>query len=307
MENKSYINKKYNTYLDWILLVNQYNLNSDLMVFNKVDFKEILETKNNNIQEITSKDIIKMLDEKEVTKKEIDEIASTIEYSYKYKLATTIPTKSSVTEIKKMNQKQLENSTENDFKIEKEITFEKPKFLQEDAEEKITSAQKGTLIHLCMQRLKPKEDYDIDKIRKFIEDMALKEIITNKEKEAINPYKILEFTKSKIWYQLKNAKEYYQEKPFYITVPAEVIYNEKIDENILVQGVIDLYFIDKDNNIILVDYKTDYVENGNEIELVTKYKSQLDLYKQALESALNKKVYKTYIYSVYLGKEIEIS
>ena len=52
------------------------------------------------------------------------------------------------------------------------------------------------------------------------------------------------------------------------------------------------------------DYKTDYVENGKETDLVEKYNLQLELYKKALEESLNKKVKKTYIYSVYLGKEI---
>ena len=134
----------------------------------------------------------------------------------------------------------------------------------------------------------------------------MNKIITEKEREAINPYKILQFTKSKIWEQLKNAKEYYQERPFYINVPASKIYNEDIEENVLVQGIIDLYFVNEIGNIVLVDYKTDYVENGKELELVEKYKNQLELYKQALEEALNTKVDKVYIYSVYLEKEIEI-
>ena len=67
-----------------------------------------------------------------------------------------------------------------------------------------------------------------------------------------------------------------------------------------------MYFINENGQVVLVDYKTDYVENGNEIELVDKYKSQLNLYKQALENALGAKVDKVYIYSVYLDKEIEI-
>ena len=114
------------------------------------------------------------------------------------------------------------------------------------------------------------------------------------------------FTKSLIWNQLKNAKEVYKEKPFYINVPAKEIYDKDLTEKVLVQGIIDLYYIDKDDNLILVDYKTDYVENGNEIELVNRYRNQLELYKRALEKALNKKVYKVYIYSVYLEKEIEL-
>ena len=134
----------------------------------------------------------------------------------------------------------------------------------------------------------------------------MNKIITEKEREAINPSKILQFTKSEIWKQLKNAKEYYQEKPFYINVLASEIYDEDINENILVQGIIDLYFVNESGQVVLVDYKTDYVENGNEFELVEKYKNQLDLYKQALENALDLKVDRVYIYSVYLDKEIEI-
>ena len=61
------------------------------------------------------------------------------------------------------------------------------------------------------------------------------------------------------------------------------------------------------NEIILVDYKTDYVAKNNEQELIDKYKGQLDIYKRALEQALNKPVEAVYIYSTYLDKKICIS
>ena len=77
-----------------------------------------------------------------------------------------------------------------------------------------------------------------------------------------------------------------------------------IDEIVLVQVVIDLYYITQDDKVILVDYKTDRVKESR--ELVEKYKEQLDLYKIALEKALGQNVYKIYIYSMYLGEEIEI-
>ena len=78
------------------------------------------------------------------------------------------------------------------------------------------------------------------------------------------------------------------------------------DENILVQGIIDLYYIDKDGRLVLVDYKTDYVEAGKENELVEKYKEQLYLYRDALEMALNRKVDRMWIYSLYLNESIVI-
>ena len=190
--------------------------------------------------------------------------------------------------------------------IEKQIEFPKPKFLKEDKEEKLTGAQKGTLVHLCMQKLNEKIEYNLDSIKELIKSLVEKEIITQKEADNINPFKILEFTKSNIWQELKQAKEIQREKPFYTNISAKEIYNEEIEENILVQGIIDLYYIDKDDNLILVDYKTDYVEKGKEDELVRKYSKQLEIYQRALEEALNRKVIRKYIYSVYLGKAFAI-
>ena len=66
------------------------------------------------------------------------------------------------------------------------------------------------------------------------------------------------------------------------------------------------FYINKENELVLLDYKTDYVENKNENILKEKYKVQLELYKKALEEALNRKVDRIYIYSTYLDKEIEI-
>ena len=307
--------KKYKTYLDWILLVYLYEQanTEELLELNRIEQNSILEYKmENDEKENTSQKVIQTLNQKIIDKNKINKIKEQIEYEYPNKLAIDIPTKSSVTKIKQMKNKQLgidfENldNEENVSTEAKIIAFEKPKFLQEEKDNQITNAQKGTLTHLCLQKLKPKEEYNLEKIQTLIQNLEMNKIITEKEREAINPYKILQFTKSKIWEQLKNAKEYYQERPFYINVPASEIYNEDIEENVLVQGIIDLYFVNEIGNIVLVDYKTDYVENGRELELVEKYKNQLELYKQALEEALNTKVDKVYIYSVYLEKEIEI-
>ena len=307
--------KKYKTYLDWILLVYLYEQanTEELLELNRIEQNSILECKmENDEKENTSQKVIQTLNQKIIDKNKINKIKEQIEYEYPNKLAIDISTKSSVTKIKQMKNKQLgidfENldNEENVSTEAKIIAFEKPKFLQEEKDNQITNAQKGTLTHLCLQKLKPKEEYNLEKIQTLIQNLEMNKIITEKEREAINPYKILQFTKSKIWEQLKNAKEYYQERPFYINVPASEIYNEDIEENILVQGIIDLYFVNEIGNIVLVDYKTDYVENGKELELVEKYKNQLELYKQALEEALNTKVDKVYIYSVYLEKEIEI-
>ena len=199
-----------------------------------------------------------------------------------------------------------ENKVGKEYKKEEMIiTFDKPKFLKEDKEDKLTNAEKGTLVHLCMQHLNEKVEYNLEKIKELVEELERKEIITSKEKENINLYKILEFTKSNIWKEMKKAKKVYKERPFFINIPAKEIYKEEIEEKILIQGIIDLYYINENDEIILVDYKTDYVERGKEQELIEKYKKQLELYCKAIEEANKKQVSRIYIYSVYLGREIE--
>lgn len=308
--------KKYKSYLDWILLVYLYEKenNDDLIELNKIEPRQVINDKTEEIENNNSKELIELLNKKEIKKDLLEQIKKKIEYEYENKLSITIPTKSSVTKIKQMKEKQIgvdfesiePDEVQEDSQNIKEITFEKPKFLQEEKDTKITSAQKGTLIHLCMQKLNPKEEYDLDKIKKLIQNLQANQIITEKEAESINPYKVLSFTNSNIWKELKDAKEMYQEKPFYINVPANKIYEQDVDEDILVQGIIDLYYIDKDDNLILVDYKTDYVIDGNEYELIKRYKKQLELYKDALEFAHGKKVDRMYIYSVCLEKAIII-
>ena len=145
-----------------------------------------------------------------------------------------------------------------------------------------------------------------NQINELLEELQEKKIITEVQKEAVLKDKILKFTKSEIFKSLKNAKKVYREKAFYINIHANEIYNNDIEDPILVQGVIDLYFVDNNDRLILVDYKTDFVPDKDEGYLKQKYEKQLQLYAKALENAFGKQVDEVYIYSLYLDKEIPI-
>ncbi len=308
--------KKYKRYLDWIMLVYNYEKETakNFVNFNIYKKKELLNSfENIKKEEIDAKEF---LEKQDVDNDKIKKIEEILNWSYDYELSTTIPTKTSVTKIKQMqNEENIETTLDNylidvekDEKNKEKVqenSLPKPKFLRKEDDDKITSAQKGTLVHLCLQKLNEKQEYTLQEIKDLINELELKQIITNKESRSISTYKILAFTKSTIWKELRKAKVVEKEKPFYINIPAKEIYNQEIEEDILVQGIIDLYYINENDELVLVDYKTDYVEKGKEEELLNKYRKQLDLYKRALESALNRKVDKVYIYSVYLEKEIE--
>lgn len=298
------------SYLDWIEYVYLKNKENteEYITLNVIKKESILEKdkeaekvedKNEKIQDKLSK--IK-------STKEIDEIKKIIEWKYENYLATTIPSKASVTKLKELeNEEQLKVLFTTEEQSESKAfsnLLPKPKFLNK--EEKLTGAEKGTVMHLILQKLKiRKEGYNLEQIDEFIEKLYSKNIITKLEKDSINKYKILNFVNSNIYKELIEAKKIEREKPFYINILAKEIFKEDLEENILVQGIIDLYYINKDGKLVLVDYKTDYIEEGKEKQLIEKYKKQLELYKTALENSLKRKVDKTYIYSVYLGKELD--
>ena len=96
----------------------------------------------------------------------------------------------------------------------------------------------------------------------------------------------------------------FREQPFVISVRAEDVKEEfRSQEEILIQGIIDAYF-EEGEDLILVDYKTDRVSQRNPEELVNKYRIQLDYYAEALYRMTGKRVKEAYIYSTSLGREI---
>lgn len=304
--------KKANSYLDWIMYVylfnqgrtitlkgEQYKL-SDIITLNVSNKKDLLKAlaKEEVVEQIDLKEKIEQIlknKSEEENKKSEQALKELLEWKYDYIVDTTLPTKSSVTKIKQEKiklEEMLKGIESEEVEYKKSYT---PKFMQED--KKISNAEKGTLVHLCIQRLDEKKDYELKDIQNMILNLVEKEIITQNEADAIDVNLIYQYTKSKLFEELRQAKEVHKEQPFYINIPAKDVVSEAENskKNILVQGIIDLYYIDKNDNLILIDFKTDYISNepNAKEKILDKYKVQLEIYKTALEQALGRKVNKT--------------
>ncbi len=323
----SNIIQKYTSYLNWLELIYLYNKDDEehndkmqLIIHKKADIvKQIKENREENEESYDlEKDILKKKEENtKLSEEKINEIRNILNWNYQYSESVTIPTKTSVSLIK---EKKIENNIK-EIKLEieqiKENNIEEaqteevqtiklqdvPEFIEK--KQGISAAQRGTLMHLCLQMLDEKKDYTINDIKDFINDLVLSNRISQEEADVIDVYKIYNFTQSQIAKELKNAKIVYKEQPFYINVLANEIYDVKNNEDkVLVQGIIDLYYVDENDKIVLVDYKTDRV--NYEQELIDKYKVQLDLYKRAIEKSTKRKVDRVFIYSTSLNKEISV-
>ena len=133
----------------------------------------------------------------------------------------------------------------------------------------------------------------------MVNNLVEQEIILPKEAESVNYNKILAFLKSNIWKEMQTAKVVEQEKAFYLNLKAKEIYKNNAEDEILVQGIIDLYYITNNDELVLVDYKTDYVENSD--ILIRRYEAQVRYYTRALEQMTGKRVAERYLYSFRFG------
>ena len=304
--------KKANSYLDWLMYVYLFNQGrtitlkgesyklSDIITLNVSNKKDLLKAlaKEEVVEQIDLKEKIEQIlknKSDEENKKSEQALKELLEWKYDYIVDTTLPTKSSVTKIKQEKiklEEMLKGIESEEVEYKKSYT---PKFMQED--KKISSAEKGTLVHLCIQRLDERKDYELKDIQNMILNLVEKEIITQNEADAIDVNLIYQYTKSQLFEELRKAKEVHKEQPFYINIPAKDVVSEAENskKNILVQGIIDLYYIDKNDNLILIDFKTDYISNepNAKEKILDKYKVQLEIYKTALEQALNRKTSKT--------------
>ena len=288
--------KKYISYLDWIVLLNLKDPKQEKIRF----FVHKIE-KNKNEQ--TEEKQEETIEDKKIDIKELENIKEELAWKYKYDISAKIPTKTSVSKLKEIKQnEEQEIDLEELLSKEKVHKYEIPSFMVKE-NKPITSSRKGTLVHLCIQKLNEKKEYKEQDIRELINELVNKEIILKEEAEQIPIVGLLKYVQSDLWKELKDAKEVHKEEPFYMFVQANRI-DETYpkDEKVLVQGIMDLYYINKNNELVLVDYKTDYVQKGEEQKLIDKYKEQLNLYKEALENSLGRKVDKVLIYSTWIGK-----
>lgn len=241
---------------------------------------------------------------------EVDkEIRKRLEFRYKYRDVCSVPSNISVSDIKKAEEEIFEPQAENLFSEEK--NRKKPKFIIE--EKGLSKAEKGTAMHFVMQKLDLNKVNLLNEIKEQIKNMFEKGLITKDEEESINIFKIYKFFKSNLGQRLlkayKENKQVFRELPFITEIPVKRIDKDLIDkifnnEKLRLQGIIDCFF-EEDDGIVLLDYKTDYVENGKEKEILDKYKVQIDLYTETLERVIGKKVKERYLYLFGIDKEVK--
>ena len=239
-----------------------------------------------------------------------EELERRFSFVYPYEYLKELPVKVSVSELKKRSyhsEQYLEETV--DYEQDEELQPLIPRFIEAKKEEGYTGAFRGTAYHRVMECLDYQRTDTQEKLRVQLEELVSLKKMEEKEAASVRIRDILHFVESALGHRMKAAalqKKLFREQPFVIARKASELEGEwQCEEDVLVQGIIDAYFIENDE-IVLVDYKTDFVRNGEEQKLIDRYHVQLEDYAQALERMTGRRVKERYIYSFTLGKEIRL-
>lgn len=190
--------------------------------------------------------------------------------------------------------------------IEKIVVDEDmPRFLR--GEEEINEgAKRGTSYHRIFELIDYSKDIEsLEATQEMIEEIVRSGRISKADADLVSPKKIFRFLNSNIGKRMKAAAlngKLYREKQFVMGDAYNKIIKE-VDstEMVLVQGIIDAMF-EENGKLIIVDYKTDNVADIRQLE--ARYKTQLELYADAVQLSLGKEVGEKIIYSTKFGDEL---
>lgn len=249
--------------------------------------------------------------------RDVQKYAELFSYEYPYKSQAGRKSKYSVSELKHASMVLQYDQTEGEAQVPEFLLEEHesyvPDFAREGEQKETTvspvnpGALRGTAVHRVMEcldftALAKINQTDSKAVQQFVaeqlEQMKASGELMEEYYNLIVPATIEGFVKSPVAMRMAKAAckgELYREKPFVMQ-----------HEDVLVQGIIDVFWMEEDN-IILLDYKTDRIKKGE--ELVMRYETQLRLYADALSrvfsnETVHKKAEECLLYSFHLQEVV---
>lgn len=254
--------------------------------------------------------------QEEINEALYEDLQEKFTYVYPHEVLSRLYTKTSVSELKIAAMKEAGEELHSIFETERPPVPYLPEFLREEKEAGGTS--RGSAYHKVLELLDYAQ-YDMEgkvcdksvieevtgRILKDMEVFTDSSRLSKEYKELVRADKVADFIMSEYGQRMcraAKAGKLYKEQPFVIGIGAEQV-NPQFpkEEMVLIQGIIDVYF-EEEGQLIVLDYKTDRVNDMDELK--KRYETQLFYYGNALERLVKKPVKERVIYSFALSKEM---
>ena len=329
-------------YLDWILpAVLSYGDKYPVRIVEAAEL--VLDEVENQLEQ--NEDLTERIEEIEAADTQlVGQLKQRFLQRYPYQVDVLRKNKYSVSELKhRAMRERFEAEQEETVPafLEEPVTPTIPLFIQREESVEQETANRGALRGTAVHRVMECYDFASEKsVQEQMEAMEKEEKITADMRALVKEQTVADFVSSETGRRMALAQRggaLYREKPFVMGFTEEELENygfgvgsntdsceniyEKTDSDqekeeqkkvrheedlTLIQGIIDVFWIEKDG-IVLLDYKTDRVQQAK--ELIDRYATQLKLYADALErvfAARKLKVKEILIYSFSLEQLITL-
>ncbi len=234
-----------------------------------------------------------------------EDLQQVLAWTYPHAGAADIPSKLTATQLKG-RQKDAE-AAENAVPLRPaapELTLPKPWF---DGPRPLTAAQRGTALHMVMQYLDYSRTGDGAQVADEIARLTAGRYITPQQGEAVDPADILAFFRSDLGRRLLAARQVEREYKFSLLVPAADYYpGAEPGEEVLLQGVVDCWFVEADGSVTVLDFKTDRVTVDTLPARSESYRPQLDAYTRALAAVTDRPVARRALWFFSVARAVEL-
>ena len=296
-----------NSYLDWVLM--SLSDGKAKIRFVEIPLADVVgEELIRQVRDQRSKETLLNLDLQREYQKEYRELLEDhLDYEYPYRPDIRLHTKMSVSELKKQGQMEDESESAVLFQEGKEVREKQQDvthYLQEISRSDGYGATRGTAYHRAMELLPFSRMESQEDVVRYLSELTEKGRFGRESLDLIDCSVIWRFLQSKLGRRMSLAEKegrLHKEQQFVVGIPARDMKAGDSDELVVVQGIIDAY-IEEDEGLVVVDYKTDKV-SGVRI-LLERYREQLDYYGRALEQMTGKKVRARILYSLTMQREI---
>lgn len=329
-------------YLDWILpAVLSYGDKYPVRIVEAAEL--VLNEVENQLEK--NEDLTERIEEIEAADTQlVGQLKQRFSQRYPYQVDVLRKNKYSVSELKhRAMRERFEAEQEETVPafLEEPVTPTIPLFIQREESVEQETPNRGALRGTAVHRVMECYDFASEKsVHEQMEAMEKEEKITADMRALVKEQIVADFVSSETGRRMALAQRggaLYREKPFVMGFTEEELENygfgvgsntdsceniyEKTDSDqekeeqkkvrheedlTLIQGIIDVFWIEKDG-IVLLDYKTDRVQQAK--ELIDRYETQLKLYADALErvfAARKLKVKEILIYSFSLEQLITL-
>lgn len=231
-----------------------------------------------------------------------ERLRKNLSFRYPYAQAEELPSKVTATELK--GHEEADEDAQSIAPGKRQRSFRMPDFTRKD--KPVTGAERGIATHLVLQYMDFSRGGSLAEVKEEIERLRAQRFLSDREAEAVNAEAIVKLFASPLGARMRAAENIRREFKFSLLCGAEEVFGTAAGEQVLLQGVVDC-FIEEDGEIVIIDYKTDYI--GKKAELSGKakfYSGQLRAYAGALERICKKPVKECALYFLSAGETVWI-